>query len=58
MSPLITNLVDSTPALLAYLDPGSGSMLFQVLVAGLLSAMVYWRAALRKVGEVFRAGVR
>jgi hypothetical protein len=30
----------------AYLDPGSGSMLFQVLIAGLLSALFCARSAL------------
>lgn len=33
------------PALWAYLDPGSGSMLFQMLIAGLLSAFFCARSS-------------
>jgi hypothetical protein len=32
------------PNLCAYLDPGSGSMLFQIVIAGLLSAMYCGRS--------------
>ena len=35
---------DVSPCFWAYLDPGSGSMLFQVLIAGLLSALCPGRA--------------
>ena len=35
-----------SPLFWAYLDPGSGSMLFQVLIAGLLSALFCARSAL------------
>jgi hypothetical protein len=31
--------VEALPQTWAYLDPGTGSMLFQVLIAGLLSAV-------------------
>jgi len=34
------------PCLFAYLDPGSGSMLFQILIAGLLSALFCCRCTL------------
>ena len=36
----------------AYLDPGSGSMLFQVLIAGLLSAMFCARSTLLELKSV------
>ena len=36
---------DVSPWFWAYLDPGSGSMLFQVLIAGLLSALFCARSA-------------
>jgi hypothetical protein len=40
--------------LLAYLDPGSGSLLLQALVGGVASAVVmgkvYWRRAKRFLG--------
>ena len=43
---------------LAYIDPGSGSLLFQVLIAGVLSAIYlirgYIRACLIKVKALFR----
>jgi hypothetical protein len=37
---------DVSPCFWAYLDPGSGSMLFQVLIAGLLSALFCARSTL------------
>jgi len=37
---------DVSPWFWAYLDPGSGSMLFQFLIAGLLSALFCARFAL------------
>ncbi len=36
---LISGIASSSAPVWAYLDPGSGSMLFQVLIAGLLSTM-------------------
>lgn len=44
MTLLVTSLLtgvgwEGFPRILAYLDPGTGSMLFQVLIAGLLSAL-------------------
>jgi len=38
--------LDVSPCFWAYLDPGSGSMLFQVLIAGLLSALFCARSTL------------
>ncbi len=37
--------LDAVPLLLAYLDPGSGSMVLQVLIAGLLSGMFFVRSS-------------
>jgi hypothetical protein len=34
------------PRIWAYLDPGTGSMLFQVLIAGLLSALFCAKSSL------------
>ena len=42
----------SFPVLLAYLDPGTGSMVFQMLIAGLLSSMFVirsWTSSLKRV---------
>ncbi len=54
MIPQLTSLFTSGIAssslpLWAYLDPGSGSMLFQVLIAGLLSAMFCARSFLAQL---------
>jgi len=34
-----TSMTDQLPVVLAYLDPGSGSLMLQVLIAGMLSGM-------------------
>jgi hypothetical protein len=39
--------------LLAYIDPGAGSFIFQMLVAGLLTALVALRAVRDKVRALF-----
>jgi hypothetical protein len=40
------SLADHVPSLLAYLDPGSGSLLLQMLIAGLLSGMFFMKSSL------------
>ncbi|HZL99774.1 MAG TPA: hypothetical protein VFD43_05925 [Planctomycetota bacterium] len=40
--------------MLAYIDPGAGSMLFQVLVAGLLGAMMAVRTIRERILGLFR----
>ena len=43
------------PWILGYLDPGSGSMLFQILIAGLLSGLFCARSSYQKLRDtVFR----
>jgi hypothetical protein len=44
--------IQATPRLWGYLDPGMGSMLFQVLLAGALSASFFLRAWVRQVREM------
>lgn len=34
-------VADQVPMLLAYLDPGSGSLLLQILIAGSLSSLFF-----------------
>ena len=46
-------MADPIPMLLAYLDPGSGSLLLQVMIAGLLSGMFFMKSSL----VVLRASV-
>lgn len=47
-----------TPLLLAYLDPGSGSLLLQVLIAGLLSSLFFLKSSYQtvraSVGRLFK----
>lgn len=38
----------------AYLDPGSGSMLLQLVIAGLLGAGLFLRASWSKIVKLFR----
>ena len=48
---LISTLADQTPVLLAYLDPGSGSMMFQLLIAGLFSGAFFLKSSVAGVRE-------
>lgn len=50
---LVTDM--SAPSLWAYLDPGTGSMLFQVLIAGILSAAFFARSTLQWLMGTLRA---
>ena len=50
-------LVLGTPAE-AYIDPGSGSMLMQLLLAGVMGGIVTFRAGLRRVFGLFRRSGR
>jgi hypothetical protein len=46
------------PLVLAYLDPGSGSLLLQVLIAGTLSSLFFLKSSLimvrASVGRLFK----
>jgi hypothetical protein len=41
--------LDGVAPLLAYLDPGSGSMFFQILIASLLSSVFFVRSTFTQV---------
>ena len=41
----------SSPHLWAYLDPGTGSMVFQILVAGMLSSAFFLKSWMRSVRD-------
>jgi hypothetical protein len=43
--------MDAVPGLWAYLDPGMGSMVLQVLLAGLLSSSFFVKSWARQVRE-------
>jgi hypothetical protein len=46
---LARTAAEASPQLLAYLDPGMGSMVFQVLVAGALSASFFIKTWVRQL---------
>ena len=39
---------------LAYIDPGSGSLLIQALIAGLVAAPIFYRRQIMRVTQRFR----
>ncbi len=43
----------SSPLIFAYLDPGSGSLLFQMLIAALLSSMYFFRSTVGSLKNFF-----
>jgi hypothetical protein len=53
-----TSIAIHVPTLLAYLDPGTGSLLLQVMIAGLLSSMFFLKTSLvvvrASLGRVFK----
>jgi hypothetical protein len=51
---LISSAIQNIPLTWAYLDPGSGSMLLQVLLAGLLSSSFFVKSWIRQI----RGGAR
>ena len=57
------HVVSSSHApVLAYLDPGSGSLILQVIIASALSGLMYFRNAREKLRDklrtLFRRGAR
>lgn len=38
----------------AYLDPGTGSYFFQLLIAGLLGSLFFVKAAIKKIKRIFK----
>lgn len=50
--------MQAAPRLWAYLDPGMGSMVLQVLLAGLLSSSFFVKSWFRQVRETFWAKTR
>jgi hypothetical protein len=51
---LLSHLVEYLARPQAYLDPGSGSMLLQLVIAGLLGAGLFLRASWSKIVKRFR----
>ncbi len=40
----------------AYVDPGTGSIILQLLAAGLITCMVVFRKSIARIAGVFRRG--
>lgn len=38
----------------AYLDPGTGSYIFQLLIAGLLGGMFFIKSIFKKIKEIYK----
>jgi len=51
--PIVTSWGHGIGGLWAYLDPGSGSLALQILLAGLLSAGFCLRSWIRQLKDVF-----
>ena len=39
----------------AYLDPGTGSYLFQLVIAGFLGGTIFFRSTAKKIKELFKS---
>jgi hypothetical protein len=50
---LFQSIADQAPMLFAYLDPGSGSLLLQVLIAGMLSSLFFLKSTFLMVRTSF-----
>jgi hypothetical protein len=46
---MITNVV----SLLAYVDPGTGALIFQVLIAGVLAGLTFFTNVFQRIGRGF-----
>lgn len=55
LGPLIVGLlICTTRDAAAYVDPGSGSYLFQILIAGLTATAFFFSTIKKKVGQALR----
>ncbi len=52
--PLDLSLIDHSFKALAYLDPGSGSYLLQLLIGGLLGGLIVIKASWGKIKSYFQ----
>ncbi len=50
---VLTSITDAAPSLFAYLDPGSGSMVLQLMIAGLLSGAFFFKSSLMAARQKF-----
>lgn len=42
------------PQVYAYLDPGTGSYIFQILIAGLLGSLFFLKSAFKKIKSFYK----
>lgn len=48
-STILSGPSDMAAPLLAYLDPGTGSMALQILIAGMLSTLYFFRSSMTQI---------
>jgi hypothetical protein len=46
---LFSSIADPVPMLFAYLDPGTGSLMLQILIAGLFSGMFFLKSSIATI---------
>jgi hypothetical protein len=46
---LLSSIADPMPMIFAYLDPGTGSLMLQILIAGLFSGMFFLKSSLATI---------
>jgi hypothetical protein len=51
---VFSSVVDTVPLYWAYLDPGTGSMMLQILLAGILSSMFFVKSWFRQIRDGMR----
>jgi hypothetical protein len=51
---LLSSLLQTLPLNFSYLDPGTGSMMLQILLAGALSTSFFVKSWIRQIREVVR----
>jgi hypothetical protein len=47
-------MIAENTMLLAYIDPGTGALLLQTLIAGVIGVLFYFRSVLKKIGGWLR----
>lgn len=52
--PLLSILINLLPSIPAYLDPGSGSLLIQLLIAGIAGIGIFLGASWSRIRNLFR----
>lgn len=46
-------MMTDVASLLAYIDPGTGALIFQVLIAGILAGLTFFTNVFQRIGRAF-----